>query len=358
MLTSITYYCKPIRLGGWSFNLGNIDILKKRFILVLVGLAILAVIVLSGWKAFFPGTDLPPGILSGNGRLEAQQVNITARYPGRVIELRVREGDLVQPGQILAILDTRELAAGLRAAQAKIERAREEREVNEANIGQYRSDLTLAQNELWRIRVIHAKGFATTQQLDQRVAARNRAAAGLAAVSGRRSVIDSDIAAAKAEADRVGEQIAEATVVSPVTGRVLYRLAQPGELVGAGAPIATILDLSDVYMTIFLSAREAGALPIGAPARIILDGRPDSPFPGRVSFVSPEAQFTPRQVETQTERDNLMYRVRVRLPDTLVRQDIDRIKTGITGMAYVRLDPRVVWPARLDSAAARQFDVK
>ncbi len=332
--------------------------MKRRYILVLGGFLLVAVISFFGWKEFFPSTELPPGVLRGNGRLEAQQVNITARYQGRLIELRVREGDLVQHGQVLAKLETRELAAGLRAAQARIERAREERQVNDANIDQYRSDLALAQNELWRIRVIHAKGFATTQQLDQRVAARNRAAAGLAAANGRRSVVDADIAAAQAEADRIGEQIAEATIVSPVMGRVLYRLAQPGELVGSGAPIATVLDLSDVYMTIFLSAHDAGALPIGAPARIVLDARPDSPLPGRVSFVSPEAQFTPRQVETQTERDNLMYRVRVRIPDALIRQDIDRIKTGVTGMAYVRLDPRVAWPTRLDSAVARQFDAK
>lgn len=332
--------------------------MKKLVILILCGLPIAAAILFSSWKELFPSSELPPGILSGNGRLEAQQVNITARYPGRVIELRVREGDLVQPGQVLAKLETRELTASLRAAQARIERAREERQANDANIAQFRSDLTLAQNELGRIQVIHAKGFATTQQLDQRVAARNRAAAGLAAASSRRSLVESDIAAAQAEADRIGEQIAEGTIVSPVMGRVLYRLAQPGELVGAGAPIATILDLSDVYMTIFLSAREAGALPIGAPARIVLDARPDSPLPGRVSFVSPEAQFTPRQVETQTERDNLMYRVRVRIPDALVRQDIDRIKTGVTGMAYVRLDPRTAWPIRLDSAAARQRDAQ
>lgn len=326
--------------------------------LFLVGLFLTITALWVGWTLLSSGDKLPPGIISGNGRMEAQQINIAARYPGRVLEIRVREGDVVQPGQILAVLDTRELAAALRAAEARIVRARQERDVSVAMIDEQRNELQLASIELDRAQALYARGFATTQLRDQRLTRRHHAAVALTAAGSRRNAADADINAAEAEADRIREQIAEARLVAPTMGRVLYRLAQPGELVAAGGPIATILDLSDVYMTIFLSTREAGALSIGAPARILLDGMPSSPLPGRVSFVSPEAQFTPRQVETQTERDNLMYRVRVRIPDAFVRREIDRIKTGVTGVAFVRLNPNVAWPAKLESDATRQFDAR
>lgn len=326
--------------------------------LLLVGLFLTIAALWFGWTLLFPRDKLPPGIISGNGRVEAQQINIAARYPGRIIEFRVREGDVVQPGQVIAVLDTRELTATLRAAEARIVRAREARNVSMAMIDEQRNELQLASIELDRAQVLYARGFATTQLRDQRLSRRHHAAVALTATSSGRDAADADISAAKAEADRIREQIAEAQLVAPTMGRVLYRLAQPGELVSAGGPIATILDLTDVYMTIFLSTREAGALSIGASARIVLDGMPDRALPGRVSFVSPEAQFTPRQVETQTERDNLMYRVRVRIPDALVRRDIDRIKTGVTGIALVRLDPNVTWPAKFESDATRQFDAR
>lgn len=326
--------------------------------LLVIGLFVGIAAIALGWNLLSRGDELPPGIVSGNGRMEAQQINIAARYPGRVLEFRVREGDVVQPGQVLAILDTRELAAALRAAEARIVRARQERNVSDAMIAEQRNELQLAGIELDRAQALYARGFATTQLRDQRLTRRHHAAVAVTAATSRRSAADADIGAAKAEADRIREQMAEAKLVAPTMGRVLYRLAQPGELVAAGGPIATILDLSDVYMTIFLSTREAGALSVGAPARIVLDAMPDSTLPGRVSFVSPEAQFTPRQVETQTERDNLMYRVRVRIPDALVRRDIGRIKTGVTGVAYVRLDPKVAWPAKLESDATRQFDAR
>ena len=131
-------------------------------------------------------------------------------------------------------------------------------------------------------------------------------------------------------------------------GRVLYRLAEPGEVVGAGGPILTLLSLENVYMEVFLPAREAGLLPIGAEARIVLDALPDFAIPATVSFVSPEAQFTPKQVETMSEREQLVFRVRVRIPEDLVAGRIEHVKTGLRGIAVIRLAPDSAWPEALE----------
>lgn len=323
---------------------------------LVVGLAALAVgLVVTSCALLSGGDDIPAGIASGNGRIEARQIDIIARYPGRVLSINVIEGDVVQAGQVLAVLDTRELEAALRAAEARVARARQSRAMSRANITQTRSTLRLAAIEYERAETLHHRGFAPEQFLDQRRTSQQTAAAALDGAESALSAADADLRAAEADADRIREQVAEATLKAPKAGRVLYRLAESGELVAAGGPVITMLDLSDVYMTIFLPTGEAGALEVGAPARIVLDSADEAVLPGRVSFVSPDAQFTPRQVETRNERESLMYRVRVRIPSALVARRIEAIKTGVTGVAYVRIDPAAQWPRRLNSDLTRQF---
>ena len=144
-------------------------------------------------------------------------------------------------------------------------------------------------------------------------------------------------------------RIKDATLVSTITGRVLYRLTEPGEVLGPGGKALTLVNLEDVYMEIFLPAEQAAALKVGAEARITLDYRPNAAAPARVSFVSPEAQFTPKQVETQSEREKLMFRVKIQVPDELVMNYIEDIKTGVRGVGYVKTDPSAVWPDWIES---------
>jgi HlyD family secretion protein len=157
------------------------------------------------------------------------------------------------------------------------------------------------------------------------------------------------VGVAKAKVDETQSRITDATLTSPVTGRVLYRLAEPGEVLGAGGKALTLIDLSDVYMEIFLPSDQAGAVKIGAEARITLDAVPDKVGVGRVSFVSPEAQFTPKEVETRSEREKLMFRVKIQIPKALVMRNIERIKTGVRGVGYVKVQDSATWPARLDT---------
>ena len=107
---------------------------------------------------------------------------------------------------------------------------------------------------------------------------------------------------------------------SPIAGRVLYRLAEPGEVLAAGGKVLTVLELTDVYMTIFLPTALAGRIAVGSEARIVLDAVPQYVIPATISFVAARAQFTPKDVETRTEREKLMFRIKVRIDPELLGQ--------------------------------------
>ena len=123
-------------------------------------------------------------------------------------------------------------------------------------------------------------------------------------------------------------------------------------MLAAGGKALTIVNLEDVYMEIYLPSEQAAKLKNGAEARITIDAAPGKSAIGYVSFVSPEAQFTPKQVETRSERDKLMFRVKIQVPKELVAAHIERIKTGIRGVGYVKYNDSVVWPSWLE----KRFD--
>jgi len=110
----------------------------------------------------------------------------------------------------------------------------------------------------------------------------------------------------------------------------------------------TIADLTDIYMTIFLPARQAGRLAVGSEARIVLDPIPEYTIPATVTFVASTSQFTPKSVETAEERDKLMYRVKLTIPPALLAKYQKQAKAGVAGIGYVRIDPDAVWPVKLE----------
>ena len=139
----------------------------------------------------------------------------------------------------------------------------------------------------------------------------------------------------------------DGVLVAPRDARVQYRLVNTGEVIGAGAKIFTLLDLSKVYMTVFLPTEDVGKIALGAEGRIVLDALPNMVVPGKVSFISPTSQFTPKTVETQSERDKLMFRIKVRVDPEVLASHIAEVRTGLPGVAYIRFDPKVTWPAHL-----------
>jgi HlyD family secretion protein len=155
------------------------------------------------------------------------------------------------------------------------------------------------------------------------------------------------ITAGQGEVARLQSQINGATLIAPTFGRIQYKLARPGEVLSAGGRVLTLLDLSDVYVTIFVPARVAGPLALGDDARVALDLDPGYVFRAKITFVATEAQFTPKTVETPEEREKLMFRVRLSGDAALLKQYERQLKTGIRGIGYVRIERDAAWPARL-----------
>lgn len=317
-----------------------------RVVFVVAG----AALAFLGWQEWTrrQAAALPAGIVSGNGRIESIQVDVAAKYAGRVKAVAVREGDLVETGQVIVTMDTAELEAELAKARAKIAEAQESAAEVMADIASKESQQLFARQQFARAEKLLASKTVTRDEYEEKEARLKVADANVNASKAKLRSVEQSEEVARAEVRRVQAQIADSTLTSPVRGRVLYKLAEEGEVLSAGGKAVTLLDLGDVYMEIFLPAQDAGRVRIGAEARIRLDVRPDYAARATVSFVSPEAQFTPKQVETKSERDKLMFRVKLQLPPELIAPYIERVKTGIRGVGFVKIDEAAEWPAELN----------
>jgi HlyD family secretion protein len=323
---------------------------KLRIVIRIAFVAAIAVGIYFGWQWWLAqkAKPLPDGIVFGNGRIEAVQVDIAAKYAGRVREVLAHEGDLVVKDQLLTRMDTLELEAALAQAQAHLAEAEQTIAQSQAILLERESELQLAESTLARAAKLLPQRAISQEEFDQKKSQREVANASVTAATASINTAKRGADVAQAAVTQTEVQIADAELKSPTVGRVLYRLAEEGEVLAGGGKVMTLMDLSDIYMEIFLPSKDASRLSIGADARIVLDIAPGYAGIAKVSFVSPEAQFTPKQVETQDERDKLMFRVKVQVPHEQVLKHIEKIKSGIRGMAYVKIDDSVEWPENLN----------
>jgi len=314
----------------------------KKFVVI----AALLIAVGIGWFVWkkTQASYLPPGIAFGNGRIEATEVDVAAKQQGRVEAVLANEGDMVKEGDVLARMDVAVLEAQLREAKADKLRAETDRNVAVAVVGQRENEYDLALKILNRTQKLFQQRSVEQNQLDKDQASEQTAKAILVAAKAQVASAEAMITSADAKIEKVKADIADSILKSPRNGRVEYRLVEPGEVIPAGGNVITLLDVSDVYMTFYLPTHEAGKVAIGADARIVLDVIPDLPIPAKVSFVSPVAQFTPKEVETRSEREKLMFRVKVRIDPELLKPFVERVKTGLPGVGYVKLNFAVQWP--------------
>jgi HlyD family secretion protein len=321
-------------------------------------LALLALVIIGAggggayWWYMRQG-GLPDGIVSSNGRIEAEEIDVDTKFAGRVAELLVDEGDLVSAGQVVARMDTRDLEASLKKVEAQVQEAQRSLEEAHAVVEQQKTQATLAHQEFDRTSTLVGRGFATIELLDQRRQALNSANAALNAANARVGQAERALDAASHDVELYKVNIADNTLVSPTVGRVQYRVANVGEVLPAGGKVFTLLDVSDVYMNVYLPTADAGRARVGSDARIVLDAYPKFAAPAHVSFIATQAQFTPKAVETKSERDKLMFRVKVRVDPELLRAHASEVRTGLPGVAYVRVDPNAEWPAELREPASQ-----
>ena len=347
--------------------------LKNRLIL----LAVLAAVTAAGTYAWSTLRPQGPGegFVSGNGRIEATEVDVAAKLGGRVQSILVKEGDFVTAGQPLAHMqiDTLEAShdeakarhqqavAAVATAEAQVAVRQSDRQAVLALVAQRQSELEAAQRRLARSQTLVREGASSDQEVDDDrarerslqaavVAAKAQADAAQAAITAARTQVTSaraSVTAALASVARIQADIADSALLAPRSGRVQYRIAQAGEVIGGGGKVLNLVDLSDVYMTFFLPETVAGQLALGSEVRIVLDAAPQLVIPARVSFVASTAQFTPKTVETTSERQKMMFRVKAQIAPELLQKHVQLVKTGLPGMAWLKLDANAPWPAHL-----------
>ena len=348
------------------------DKFKQHWAWYIVGIVVVIAAV-AWWMLRPPG--LPAGFASSNGRIEATEVDIATKTAGRIESIVVKEGQFVRQGDVLARMDTRvlneqrlEAAAQIKeaqsaaaAAKALLDQRQSEMRASEAIVKQRQAELDSTAKRHARSSTLSQRGAVSAQQLDDDRAAAESGRASLesarAQVSAARAAIEAArtsiiqaqtrVEAAQATERRIMADIDDSELKAPRDGRIQYRVAEPGEVLAAGGRVLNMVDLADVYMTFFLPTEQAGLLAIGSEVRLILDAAPDLVIPANISFVASVAQFTPKTVETSDERLKLMFRVKARIPPELLAEHLEYVKTGLPGMAYVRLDNQQPWPATL-----------
>ena len=309
------------------------------------------------WQATGPG----PGFVSGNGRIEATEIAVATKLAGRVQDILAAEGEFVKAGHPVARMQIDGLQAQREEAVARLQQAQLAISSSQAQVAQRESDLDTARRRLPRSEKLAREGFFSSQLLDDDrakvhslqaavAAARAQAKAAQAGTGAARTQVTSaeaNVRALEATLARIDVELADSELKAPRDGRVQFRVVQPGEVVGAGSRVLQLVDLTDVYMTFFLPETVAGRVALGSEVRIVLDAAPDFVIPAAVSFVASTAQFTPKTVETASERQKLMFRVRAQIDKALLERHQEQVKTGLPGVAWLRVDPAVEWPAHL-----------
>ena len=334
--------------------------------------AVIAVVAWIKLKPSGPGK----GFVSGNGRIEATEIDVAAKLAGRVKEIMVNEGDFVTAGQPLAqmqidVLDaqrdearaqSRQAVTAVASAEAQVVARQSDTAAAQAMVALRASQLDSAKRRFARTEKLSKNGALSLQEFDDdrasmqgaeaaQTAAQAQVAAAQAAVKAAQAQsvgADAGVAAAEATIARVEADIQDSQLKSPRDGRVQYRIAQPGEVLAAGGKVLNLVDLGDVYMTFFLPETVVGKVALGSDVHLVLDAAPQYVIPAKVSYVSSTAQFTPKTVETASERQKLMFRVKAQIGPELLRKQVKLVKTGLPGVAWLKLDPQAQWPANLE----------
>ena len=293
--------------------------------------AVVLVLAVSGCR----GKD--DGAVHLSGRLEAPVVDLAPKVAGRVAEILVREGDRVKTGDLLARLDLGETALaperdarGLQSAEARFNDLRvgsrsAEVAQAEADLADKKAAVELARRELERQETLLSKKVGTQRDTDTARTTMERAVANAKMAADRLQLLREGFRKGQTEQARVdveraravlkqSESVArEAEIRAPADGVILHRMAEPGLLLGAGQPAVTMAFADRLYVRTFIPETQLGQVRSGSPAEVTVDAFPGKVFPAKVTEISPDAEFTPKPVDTPRERVNLVYAAKVDL---------------------------------------------
>lgn len=289
---------------------------------------------------------LPENIMYSNGRLELNRIDVASLYAGRVKSVKVDEGSDVKAGEVLAELSSVTSASRVEAAKAQKRRAEDAATRAAAEITAYSQRLKVAQMELDNASKLRRDDLVSDSEVRRRRAERDSAAASVAAARAARAEAQAAVAAAQAQTDEAASANDDMQIRAPIGGRVEYKIAEAGNVIGAGSRVVSLLDPADVSMNIFLPTDSMSRLKVGDEARIKLDGI-DAVFPAKIKFIAADAQFTPKAVETADERAKLMFKIKLQVPAETAKRFDRLLKGGMTGNGYVKAGGQTAWPPEL-----------
>ena len=346
--------------------------MKKKVVIPLIVVAVAAAAGAYAYKQKLQEEEwLNPKFYGGNGRLEATEVNLAAKLAGRIEKILVQEGDMITKGQQLVQMQVNTLNAEMKqavakkkaaetdvaGAAAKVKVRQSELDAAKATCQQKQASYDGAKKTYDRNRQLITSSSISQQEMDNTETAYLNAKAALSAAKAtveqseaavnaakaEEESVKADVEAAQADIERIQADLDDSVLISTVDGRVQYRIAEPGEVLSAGGRVLNLVDLTDVYMTFFVPEHIAGRIQIGAEVYLVLDALPQIPIPAKVTYVASVAQFTPKTVETQQERQKYMFRVKAHVDPTLLKKYIEYVKTGVPGMAWVKIQSDAKW---------------
>ena len=315
--------------------------------LLLGALAIIAALTALGaflWRQH--GAKDPNGAFALSGNVDVHQVELAFRVSGRISAVKVQEGDKVNAGQVLAELDpvpfqtdVDSAKADVAQAQAQLDKTRRGFRVEEvaqarANVAQRAADLENARVTLERQQQLVAAGLVTHQQIDDAQARVHMTDAALAAARGQLTlelhgsriedieVQEAMLASAQARLEKAQTALSDATLLAPSHGIISVRARELGAIVQAGQTVYTLTLNDPVWIRAYVAQPRLGRIKPGMSVKVTIDSMPGKQYDGTVGFISPEAEFTPKTVQTEQVRDDLVYRIRVIAsdPDNVFRQ--------------------------------------
>jgi len=261
------------------------------------------------------GCEKEEGTFYASGTFEAVEVDVGALVTGRLLSLTKREGDKVEKGELLAEIDSEKLEIERELVEIQLEELDLEQKLLQDKVTANRISLKNSEKTLKRIKALHQEKSATEQKLDDLVTAvkldRTRLAASLKELS-RPEIRRRQL---RTRLRLLERNIADAKVYSPIQAQVVARFAEPGEVVTVGRPLLRLADLSLLEIRVYLPAAFLGRLKLGQPVKLRADGIPDRDFTGRLVWVSPVAEFTPKNVQTPEARAELVYAVKIEVPN-------------------------------------------
>ncbi len=265
------------------------------------------------------------------GIFEANTVTVSAETSGKILSADIAEGDTVRSGETIAVIDTTILVLQQKQLDSQRLSAESSSPDIAAQAASLRTQIAHQRNECDRLNRLITDGATTRKQVDDAQAhltmLEGQLSALLSTLGKNRSSISDNATAILYQARQIEEQIAKSTVTSPLTGTVLTKYAEPGEFATPGRPLCRIADLGNIYLRAYFTASQLADIRLGQEVTVIADfgGDEQYDYPGRITWIAQESEFTPKSIQTKDSRANLVYAVKI-----AVKND-GRLKLGQYG---------------------------